>query len=110
MIFLLNPEFPIFFFFLLPPATLSPLPGMAEPDPALIQPFTPTPSHPTTVPAFLEQSDLAGCPLNLPDEFFHALTHAWVLLNGNNQNTLAELRRSRCCPLMASWLYSAYSA
>ncbi|KAJ4959917.1 hypothetical protein NE237_019827 [Protea cynaroides] len=100
----------VFFLFFLLPAALSALPRMPEPDPALIQPFTPTPSHPATVPAFPEQSDLAGCPLDLPDELFQALTHACGASNGNNPNTTTGLRRSRCCPVMASWLYSAFSA
>ncbi|XP_042500198.1 uncharacterized GPI-anchored protein At4g28100-like [Macadamia integrifolia] len=106
--------FIIFFFtlvvFFLQISALSAAPEMPQPDPALIQPFYPTPSHPATIPAFPEQSNLQGCPLDLPDELFHALTHACGASNGNNPNAHTGLRRSRCCPVLAAWLYSAYSA
>ncbi|XP_043703039.1 uncharacterized GPI-anchored protein At4g28100-like [Telopea speciosissima] len=97
-------------FFFLQSAALSAPAGMPEPDPALIQPFFPTPSHPATIPAFPEQSNLQGCPLDLPDELFHDLNHACGVSNGNKPNAHTGLKRSRCCPVLAAWLYSAYSA
>jgi len=36
----------------------------------------PNPSPPTTIPAFPEQSNLAGCPWDLPSELFHGINSA----------------------------------
>ena len=79
--------------------------ALPEPDPVKIHPFHPNPSPPETIPAFPEQSDVAGCPLNLPDELFHGIKTACSAGKGAS----GELRRSRCCPVLAAWLYSAYS-
>ncbi|KAG6672970.1 hypothetical protein I3842_16G086500 [Carya illinoinensis] len=77
------------------------------PDPATIQPFLPTHSLPATIPAFPEQSNVAGCPLELSDEFFNGIKTACSSSKGGSNG---ELRRSRCCPVLAAWLYAAYSA
>ncbi|KAK7314632.1 hypothetical protein VNO77_33159 [Canavalia gladiata] len=61
----------------------------------------------TTIPAFPEQSDVAGCPLTLSDELFDGIKSACgVTKDGGNM----ELHRSRCCPVLTAWLYSAYSS
>lgn len=78
------------------------LPVLPNPDPAPIQPFHPS-SPPSTIPAFPEQSDLSGCPLDLPDDLFPALDRAC----GRSKNR--HLVKARCCPALATWLYSAYS-
>ncbi|XP_042500400.1 uncharacterized GPI-anchored protein At4g28100-like [Macadamia integrifolia] len=110
----MSPNYPLqgllFFFFLLIPAGLPAAPIMAGPDTTLIQPFFPTPSNPATIPAFPEQSDLTGCPLDLPNELFHAISDACGASKANNANARAGLKQSRCCPVLAAWLYSAYSA
>ncbi|KAF5734552.1 hypothetical protein HS088_TW15G00044 [Tripterygium wilfordii] len=76
-----------------------------HPDPATIQPFLLNSSPPATIPAFPEQSNIAGCPLDLPDELFRAIKGACGTNGGKT-----HLKRNRCCPVLASWLYSAYSA
>ncbi|XP_010274672.1 PREDICTED: uncharacterized GPI-anchored protein At4g28100-like [Nelumbo nucifera] len=93
-----------FFFILLLPTLLA-LPQL---DPSPIQPFLPIQAPPSTIPAFPEQSDLAGCPLDLPDELFHGVRTA---CGGNaNNGHPSGLKRSRCCPVLAAWLYFGYSA
>lgn len=100
-----NPQiFTVFVFFsILLPAT----PGLPNPDPATILPFHPTQSPPATIPAFPEQSNAAGCPLDLPDELFHGIKTA---CGATKDGSDGQLHRSRCCPVLAAWLYSAYSA
>ncbi|EXB69114.1 hypothetical protein L484_017392 [Morus notabilis] len=88
---------PLLIFFLI---SLPAFPGLPDPDAVSIQPLLPSPSPPATIPAFPEQSDVAGCQLDLPEQFFHGVKSACG----------AELRRGRCCPVLASWLYAAYSA
>ncbi|KAF8407665.1 hypothetical protein HHK36_006800 [Tetracentron sinense] len=78
--------------------------SLPEPDPASIQPFF---TKPATIPAFPEQSDLSGCHLNLPDQLFYAINNACAVKNDNGRQKLP--RRSLCCPVLAAWLYSAYS-
>uniref|UniRef100_A0A1D1YRD6 Putative GPI-anchored protein At4g28100 n=1 Tax=Anthurium amnicola TaxID=1678845 RepID=A0A1D1YRD6_9ARAE len=75
----------------------------AQPDPVPVQPFSlPASSPPSTIPAFPEQSNIAGsCPLDLPDELFEGVSRACP--------SSGHLSRSRCCPSLAAWLYSAYS-
>ncbi|MQL88434.1 hypothetical protein Taro_020990 [Colocasia esculenta] len=52
----------------------------------------------------LHSSDVGGsCPLDLPDELFRGVAHACP-------SSSLHLSRSRCCPTLAAWLYSAYSA
>ncbi|XP_010260827.1 PREDICTED: uncharacterized GPI-anchored protein At4g28100-like [Nelumbo nucifera] len=90
-------------FFVLPA-----VPALPQPDSSSIQPFLPIKAPPSTIPAFPEQSDVAGCPLDLPDELFQSISKAC----GGSDNKVhpsAGLKRSRCCPVLAAWLYSAYS-
>lgn len=79
-------------------------PGQAQPDPVTVQPFVTNPSPPETIPAFPEQSNVAGCQLDLPEQFFHGIKSAC------GAGADGQLRRGRCCPVLASWLYAAYSA
>ncbi|TXG50838.1 hypothetical protein EZV62_023362 [Acer yangbiense] len=101
-------KFPLFlflFFF----STLSRVPILYSlPDPETIQPLLVTQSPPATIPAFPEQSNIAGCPLDLPEELFHGVKSACAATK--DTGVTGELRRSRCCPVLATWLYSAYSA
>ncbi|XP_030455540.1 uncharacterized GPI-anchored protein At4g28100 [Syzygium oleosum] len=78
-----------------------------DPEPAIVQPFHVNPSPPATIPAFPEQSDAAGCPLDLPDELFRGVRSA---CGGGGSGSWGELHRTRCCPVLAAWLYSAYSS
>ncbi|XP_057480463.1 uncharacterized GPI-anchored protein At4g28100-like, partial [Actinidia eriantha] len=80
--------------------TLPALPDL-DLDPAPIQPFLPNPSPPAFISAFSEQSDAAGCPLNRLDKLFYDVKSA-VERSG-------QLHRSRCCPVLVAWLFSAYS-
>ncbi|KAM7267334.1 hypothetical protein ACFE04_009500 [Oxalis oulophora] len=94
----------LLFLFLFSPTLLS---GLPDPDPATIQPLKlppPSPSTTTTtvVPAFPEQSNIAGCPLNLPNDLFPAVKSACT--------GPKHLHKTQCCPVLAAWLYSAYSA
>lgn len=98
------PLFPFLcFLFTLLPSSLA----LSNPDPAAVQPFLPKSSPPATIPAFPEQSDIAGCPLQLPDELFHGVKAACSAKKGD---PAGHLQHSRCCPVLAAWLYSAYSA
>lgn len=73
-----------------------------------LKPVLLTPSKPsTTIPAFPEESDVAGCPLTLSDELFDGIKSA---CGGAKSGGDMELHRSRCCPVLAAWLYSAYSS
>ncbi|XP_077244020.1 putative GPI-anchored protein At4g28100 [Tasmannia lanceolata] len=96
------PDYPLLYGVLL--AILLPvlpaLPILPNPDPAPIQPFLTT-SSPATIPAFPEQSDSTGCPLDLSDSLFHGISRA---CGGGKRVTL-----TRCCPALATWLYAAYS-
>ncbi|OAY46545.1 uncharacterized GPI-anchored protein At4g28100 [Manihot esculenta] len=80
--------------------------GLANPDPAATttQSFLPNPSLSSTIPAFPEQSNAASCPLDLPDDLFHG-----IKVSCGSSET-GQLHKSRCCPVLAAWLYSAYSA
>jgi hypothetical protein len=96
------------FLFLLP--LFSSHPVLPDPDPASssLQSFLPL--SPATIPAFPEQSNVAGCPLDLPDDLFHNVKSACGVGKGKSEDDRSgELRRSRCCPVLAAWLYSAYS-
>uniref|UniRef100_A0A6N2MCF5 Uncharacterized protein n=1 Tax=Salix viminalis TaxID=40686 RepID=A0A6N2MCF5_SALVM len=63
-------------------------------------------SPPATIPAFPEQSSLAGCPLDLPNELFHGIKSAC----GSGSSANEHLHSTHFCPVLAAWLYSAYSA
>lgn len=56
-------------------------------------------STPNTVPAFPVQSDSQTCHLDLSDELFGGVTEACS----------HNLDRSRCCPVLAAWLYAAHA-
>ncbi|KAK4256579.1 hypothetical protein QN277_006285 [Acacia crassicarpa] len=76
-------------------------------DATTFQPIFPSPSPLATIPAVPEQSEVSGCPLNLSDELFHGVKTA---CRATKEGAGGELHRSRCCPVLAAWLYSAYSA
>ncbi|CAN7117686.1 unnamed protein product [Brassica rapa subsp. narinosa] len=76
------------------------LPVTSNSDPVTVQPFRIKPSPPDTIPAFPEQSDFSGCPLDLPEDLFHGIKSAC---------TGKKLHRAKCCPVLGAWLYSAYS-
>ncbi|XP_010487719.1 PREDICTED: uncharacterized GPI-anchored protein At4g28100-like [Camelina sativa] len=69
-------------------------------DTVTVQPFRVKSSPPATIPAFPEQSDFSGCPLDLPEDLFHGIKSAC---------TGKKLHKGRCCPVLGAWLYSAYS-
>ncbi|KAF7819956.1 putative GPI-anchored protein [Senna tora] len=86
--------------------------ALPDPDAAALQslqPLFPNPSPSATIPAFPEQSAAAACPLDLSDDFFHAVNTACAATKKHSPSD-GELHRSRCCPVLAAWLYSAYSA
>ncbi|MCL7033979.1 hypothetical protein MKW94_024263 [Papaver nudicaule] len=88
------------------------LPIIPQPEPSSsspIQSFHPTPTLPSTIPAFPEQSNLAGCPLNLPQELFTSINQACNSNKGGKDSHHHYLSKSKCCPVLAAWLYSAYS-
>ncbi|KAA8542805.1 hypothetical protein F0562_023957 [Nyssa sinensis] len=109
----MSQDLSLFFYFLLFAYYLplfSGLPVLPHPNPASIQTFLPVPSPPATIPAFPEQSDVTDCPLDLPDELFHSIKAACGVGKGKTEaDRSGQLRRSRCCPVLAAWLYSAYS-
>ncbi|GKB79706.1 uncharacterized GPI-anchored protein [Tanacetum coccineum] len=81
------------------------LTSSANPNP--VQSFHPPPV--TTIPAFPEQSDTSGCPLDLPNNLFRSIKHACTS-NSKHSSSSSESRRYKCCPVLAAWLYSAYSS
>ncbi|CAH1430023.1 unnamed protein product [Lactuca virosa] len=90
---------------LFPSLILMPL-LFASPNSEPVQSFHPNSSPPaTTIPAFPEQSEATGCPLDLPNDLFTSVKSACT-----GKHVSGKLRRSRCCPVLAAWLYSAYSA
>lgn len=97
-------------FFFLVSATffnfLRALPVLPDPDPVQVQSFLPAPSPPAIIPAFPEQSEAAACPLDLPNDFFPHVKAACATPKKGGSD---QLHRSRCCPVLAAWLYSAYS-
>ncbi|GAA0152079.1 hypothetical protein LIER_10649 [Lithospermum erythrorhizon] len=94
------------------PTLLAP-PILPQPDPASTetQNILPTQSPPSTIPAFPEQSNIVGCPLDLPDELFHNIKPACQSKHHqpNPNSHSGQLLKNRCCPVLAAWLYSAYS-
>ncbi|KAL1554758.1 hypothetical protein AAHA92_15283 [Salvia divinorum] len=93
------------FFITFHPLTLPALPILPDPDPAAVQTQTLHRPPPATIPAFPEQSEASGCPLDLPDQLFRDIKSAC----GAKPHYSGQLHRSRCCPVLAAWLYSAYS-
>ncbi|XP_028787009.1 uncharacterized GPI-anchored protein At4g28100-like [Neltuma alba] len=99
----LLPEYPLFYFCIIFPCFVAlPYSGATT-----VQPIVPNPSPPITIPAVPEQSELTGCSLNLSEELFHGVKTA---CSATKEGAGGELHRSRCCPVLAAWLYSAYSA
>ncbi|XP_074271626.1 putative GPI-anchored protein At4g28100 [Silene latifolia] len=97
----------ILLLFSLLPAFLSlPVLPNPNPNPNSLQSFhpNPNPSQPITIPSFPEQSALSGCPLHLPDPLFPAVKSSCT---GQHPGQLPN--HAQCCPVLASWLYSAYS-
>ncbi|XP_073271777.1 uncharacterized GPI-anchored protein At4g28100-like [Primulina huaijiensis] len=82
----------------------SSLPVLPNPDPATQTLIPVSSSPPATIPAFPEQSDAAGCPLDLPEALFNDIKSACGSISRSGQ-----FHRTRCCPVLAAWLYSAYS-
>ncbi|CAA2965060.1 uncharacterized GPI-anchored At4g28100-like [Olea europaea subsp. europaea] len=81
----------------------------ALPNPVQTETVLPVTSLPATIPAFPEQSDISGCPLDLPDQFFQGVKSACGS-NTHHGHDPDQLYRTRCCPVLAAWLYSAYSS
>lgn len=96
----------LFFFFLSSNFCITPRALTDRPFPA--QPFLSASSgHPSTIPAFPEQSDFSGsCPLDLPADLLAGVSRAC----SSSSSSAARLSRSRCCPPLAVWLYAGYSA
>ncbi|GAA0181977.1 hypothetical protein LIER_30306 [Lithospermum erythrorhizon] len=71
----------------------------------------PTQSPPSTIPAFPEQSNIAFCPLDLPKELFRDIKPACQSKHDqpDPNSHPGQLLKNRCCPVLAAWLYSAYS-
>ncbi|CAI9113647.1 OLC1v1014286C1 [Oldenlandia corymbosa var. corymbosa] len=107
--------FIIFLFLSIYLSTLHALPQLSDPDPAPIntQPLLPNRSPPATIPAFPEESNVDGCPLDLPDDFFSGIKSACG--SGSKHHSLdpdsysGRLHKTRCCPVLGAWLYAAYS-
>lgn len=83
------------------------------PDAATVQTVTTNSSSQSqgTIPAFPEQADIARCPLSLSDQHFNGIKNACsIKSNKHGGDSYDKLQHSRCCPVLAAWLYSAYSA
>ncbi|XP_059661988.1 uncharacterized GPI-anchored protein At4g28100 [Cornus florida] len=63
------------------------------------QPLKPGDSTPNTVPAFPLQTETPTCRLDLSAELF----------GGVNDACGRNLDRSRCCPVLAAWLFAAHA-
>ncbi|XP_042065688.1 uncharacterized GPI-anchored protein At4g28100-like [Salvia splendens] len=56
------------------------------------------------------QSDASSCPLDLPDQLFRDIKSACDTNPHHRPDpnfSSAQLHRTRCCPVLAAWLYSA---
>ncbi|GFP86227.1 uncharacterized GPI-anchored protein at4g28100 [Phtheirospermum japonicum] len=94
------------------PASISALPIEPDPYPELptVQTQILNRTLPTTIPAFPEQSQASACPLDLPESLFHDIKSACAPKNRPDPDFYSsQLHRSRCCPVLAAWLYSAYA-
>ncbi|PHU15322.1 hypothetical protein BC332_16527 [Capsicum chinense] len=78
-------------------------PVLPEPEPTP-QTSSPAPSQPATIPAFPENSDINTCPLDIPEELYNGITSS---CRSNDHS--GQVNPTRCCPVLAAWLYSAYS-
>ncbi|KAK6918977.1 SPARK domain [Dillenia turbinata] len=65
----------------------------------LSEPLKPDYASPNTVPAFPVQTETQICHLDLSDELF----------GGVNDACGRNLDRSRCCPVLAAWLFAAHA-
>lgn len=73
---------------------------LAEPVSGHDQPMKPGEySSPNTVPAFPVQTQAQNCQLDLSDELFGGVREACG----------RDLDRSRCCPVLAAWLFAAHA-
>ncbi|XP_071691257.1 uncharacterized GPI-anchored protein At4g28100 [Rutidosis leptorrhynchoides] len=102
----MNPNAKYFPFFLLLITLMPVSPLLTDPNP--VQPFHPTSSPrvnitTSTIPAQSDMSSPGECPLDLPPQFFTSVKSACT----SKHKTLNPLK---CCPVLAAWLYSAYSA
>lgn len=81
-------------------------PVIPEPDPTELTPqtFSPAPSQPATIPAFPEQSNFDSCPLDIPEELYTGIKSS---CRSNDHS--GRINPTRCCPVLAAWLYAAYS-
>ncbi|CAN4088788.1 unnamed protein product [Withania somnifera] len=88
------------------PPELRAIPILPEPDPDEVhsQTFLPSLTPPATIPAFPEQSNVAGCPLDLPEELYPSVKSAC-----GSHSYSGQVHQTRCCPVLAAWLYAAYS-
>ncbi|KAL8092309.1 putative GPI-anchored protein At4g28100 isoform X2 [Apium graveolens] len=80
------------------------LPAIPDPTTQPLQQFLPSSSPPLTIPANPEQSDLTACPLHLSEDLFRAIESACT-----GKHNSGKHHKSKCCPVLAAWLYSAYS-
>lgn len=58
-----------------------------------------------TIPALPVQSETASCELDLSDELFGGVKEAC----GGSGKDASSIDRSRCCPVVAAWLYAAHA-
>ncbi|KAJ4847882.1 hypothetical protein Tsubulata_011610 [Turnera subulata] len=65
----------------------------------LSEPVSNQPFNPNTVPAFPVQTESQTCRLDLSEELF----------GGVNDACSRTLDRSRCCPVLAAWLFAAHA-
>ncbi|XP_038886941.1 uncharacterized GPI-anchored protein At4g28100-like [Benincasa hispida] len=73
---------------------------LAEPVTGQSQPLNPGQyTSPNTVPAFPVQTQMQICHLDLSDELF----------GGVREACSRDLDRSRCCPVLAAWLFAAHA-
>ncbi|XP_060169027.1 uncharacterized GPI-anchored protein At4g28100-like [Lycium barbarum] len=77
------------------------------PDPtnSNLQTSSPASSQPATIPAFPEQSNIASCPLDMPEELYKGIRSSCR----SDDDHSGQINPTRCCPVLAAWLYSAYS-
>lgn len=69
------------------------------------QPLMPGRPSSNTIPALPVQSEAASCELDLSDELFGGVKEAC----GRSGKDANSIDRSRCCPVVAAWLYAAHA-
>lgn len=70
------------------------------------QPLMPGRPSSSTIPALPVQSEAASCDLDLSDELFGGVKEA---CGGSGKDAANSIDRSRCCPVVAAWLYAAHA-